>query len=60
MILALTHGRDLEYQRIIDTIRSLNVPYLHEVGLRDRFVPEGDENASRPRSACGIRRSTAR
>ncbi len=41
MILALTHGHDLEYQRVIDTIRSLNVPYLYEVGLRDRFVPEG-------------------
>jgi len=43
MILALTHGRDLAYQRIIDAIRSFNVPYLHEVGLRDRFVPEGEE-----------------
>lgn len=41
MILAVTHGRDLEYQRIIDSIRSFDVPYLHEVGLRDRFVPEG-------------------
>jgi phenylalanyl-tRNA synthetase beta chain len=39
MILALTHGRDVEYQRIVDTIRSFDVPYLHEVGLRDRFVP---------------------
>jgi len=44
MILALTHGRDLEYQRIIDTIRSFDVPYLHEVGLRDRFVPEGTDD----------------
>ena len=39
MILALTHGRDLEYQRIVDAIRSFDVPYLHEVGLRDRFIP---------------------
>jgi phenylalanyl-tRNA synthetase beta chain len=39
MILALTHGRDLAYQRIVDAIRSFDVPYLHEVGLRDRFVP---------------------
>jgi phenylalanyl-tRNA synthetase beta chain len=39
MILAVTHGRDLEYQRIVDAIRSFDVPYLHEVGLRDRFVP---------------------
>jgi phenylalanyl-tRNA synthetase beta chain len=43
MILALTHGRDLEYQRIIETIRSLKVPFLHEAGLRDRFVPENQE-----------------
>jgi phenylalanyl-tRNA synthetase beta chain len=44
MILALTHGRDLEYQRVIDTIRSFEVPHLHEVGLRDRFVPEGTDD----------------
>jgi phenylalanyl-tRNA synthetase beta chain len=44
MILALTHGRDLEYERIADRIRSFEVPFLHEVGLRDRFVPEGEEN----------------
>jgi phenylalanyl-tRNA synthetase beta chain len=43
MILAMTHGRDLEYQRVIATIRSLKVPYLHDVGLRDRFVPEGQD-----------------
>jgi phenylalanyl-tRNA synthetase beta chain len=40
MILAVTHGRDLDYQRIIDTIQSFAVPHLHEVGLRDRFVPD--------------------
>jgi len=44
MILALTHARDVEYQRIIDTIRSFDVPHLHEVGLRDRFVPEGTDD----------------
>jgi phenylalanyl-tRNA synthetase beta chain len=44
MILALTHGRGLEYQRIIDTIRSFDVQHLHEVGLRDRFVPEGTDD----------------
>src|SRR5438270_3963106 len=44
MILALTHSRDLEYQRIVGTIRSFDVPFLHEVGLRDRFVPtESDD-----------------
>ena len=40
MILAVTHGADLEYQKLIDAIRSFKVPYLHEVGLWDRFVPE--------------------
>ena len=40
MILAVTHGHDLQYQRIIDTIRSFDVPYLHDVGLRDRFAPD--------------------
>ncbi len=44
MILALTHGRDVEYERIAAAIRSLDAPYLHEVGLRDRFVPENDVN----------------
>jgi phenylalanyl-tRNA synthetase beta chain len=43
MILAMTHGRDLEYQRIIDAIRKLDVPFLHEVGLRDRFTPESED-----------------
>jgi phenylalanyl-tRNA synthetase beta chain len=43
MILAVTHAPDVEYQRLIDTIRAFDVPYLHEVGLRDRFVPEGSD-----------------
>jgi len=44
MILAMTHGRDLEYARIVNTISTLNEPLLHEVGLRDHYEPEGDEN----------------
>lgn len=40
MILAFTHGPQLEYQKLIDTIHAFDVPYLHEVGLRDRFTPE--------------------
>jgi phenylalanyl-tRNA synthetase beta chain len=43
MILALTHGRELEYRRIIETIRALDVPHLHEVGLRDRYEPQGED-----------------
>ncbi len=45
MVLGLMHGRDLEYQRVIDAIESLEVQHLHEFGLRDRFVPEGEDNA---------------
>ena len=40
MILAITHEPHLEYQKLIDTIRSFDLPHLHEVGLRDRFKPE--------------------
>jgi phenylalanyl-tRNA synthetase beta chain len=42
MILAVVHPRDLAYQRIVDAIRSFDIPYLREVGLRDRFAAEGD------------------
>ena len=44
MVLGFTHGRGLEYGRIVSTIRSMNVAFLQEVGLRDRFVPEAEEN----------------
>ena len=43
MILAITHAPDLDYQRVVEAIRSFEVPHLHEVGLRDRFVPEGQD-----------------
>ena len=46
MILALTHGPQLEYQKLVETIRSFAVPHLHEVGLRDRFTPE-DSNVTK-------------
>ncbi|HET7704940.1 MAG TPA: phenylalanine--tRNA ligase subunit beta, partial [Thermoanaerobaculia bacterium] len=44
MILAITHAPTLDYRRIVETIQSFEVPYLHEVGLRDRFTPEGEED----------------
>ncbi len=44
MIMAMTHARELEYGTILNTIRRLEIPFLHEVGLRDRFEPEGEEN----------------
>ncbi len=43
MILAFTHARDLEYQKIVSAIRSFELPHLQEVGLRDRFSVEGDD-----------------
>jgi len=43
MVLGVVHGRDLAYERMFDAIRSLDVPFLHEVGVRDRFIPEGSE-----------------
>lgn len=45
MVLGLMHGPDLEYQRLIDTIQSLNVPYLHQLGLRDRFIPDNEDGS---------------
>ena len=44
MILAVTHAPQLEYRQLIDTIRSFKVPHLHEVGLRDRFMPGDQQN----------------
>jgi len=44
MVLGLLHGRDLQYERIVNAIRSLEVPFLHDVGVRDRFVPEGEDD----------------
>jgi phenylalanyl-tRNA synthetase beta chain len=43
MILAVTHAPSLEYQKIIGAIEGFKVPFLHQVGLRDRFAAEGEE-----------------
>ena len=39
MVLQMTHGPDLPYSRIVGAIRSLGLPYLQDVGIRDRYVP---------------------
>lgn len=39
MVLQMTHAPELAYSRIVDAIRSLRLPYLQEVGIRDRYVP---------------------
>ncbi|MCA1732416.1 MAG: hypothetical protein LC732_02295, partial [Acidobacteria bacterium] len=43
MVIAMMHAPDLPFQTIVEKIRSLDVPHLTEVGLWDRFVPEGGE-----------------
>ena len=54
MILALTHGPDLPYQRIIDTIRSFAIPNLHDVGLRDRFAPDDQTMGQTIKTTLGM------
>ena len=44
MVLGLTHARDLAYERMLEAIRSLDVPFLHDVGVRDRFIPEAGDD----------------
>ncbi|MFN2443206.1 MAG: phenylalanine--tRNA ligase subunit beta [Thermoanaerobaculia bacterium] len=43
MVIAMMHAPDLPFQTIVEKIRSLDVPHLAEVGLWDRFVPEGGD-----------------
>jgi phenylalanyl-tRNA synthetase beta chain len=43
MVLGLMHKPSLTYQQVIEKIRSLDVPYLQEVGLRDRYFPPDAE-----------------
>jgi phenylalanyl-tRNA synthetase beta chain len=45
MVLGLLHGRELTYETIAAAVRSLEIPYLQEIGIWDRFVadPSKDE-----------------
>jgi phenylalanyl-tRNA synthetase beta chain len=40
MVIAMMHAPDLDYGTIVETIRSMEIPYLQEIGVWDRFVPE--------------------
>ncbi|HXI13520.1 MAG TPA: phenylalanine--tRNA ligase subunit beta [Thermoanaerobaculia bacterium] len=40
MALGIVHSNTVRYQDLVDAIARLEVPYLHEVGLRDRFIPD--------------------
>jgi len=42
MVLPLLHARELSYQEILDKVSSLDLPYLEDVGIWDRFSgPKG-------------------
>ncbi|HVT45881.1 MAG TPA: phenylalanine--tRNA ligase subunit beta [Thermoanaerobaculia bacterium] len=41
MVLGLLHGRELDYGSLLEVVRSIEVPHLQQVGIRDRYVPEG-------------------
>lgn len=43
MVIAMMHAPDLPFRRIVDAIHEMKVPHLTEVGLWDRFVPEGGD-----------------
>jgi len=44
MVLQMTHAPDLPYSRVVEAVRKLNLPYLQEVGIRDRYVrPDSNE-----------------
>lgn len=40
MVLGVLHAPSLSVQSVLERIRSLDTPYLQEVGVRDRYVPE--------------------
>ena len=43
MVLAMMHAPDLAYGTIVETIRAMEIPYLREIGVWDRFVPEASD-----------------
>jgi len=51
MVLQMTHAPDLPYSRIVDVIRSLRLPHLQDVGIRDRYVPP---DSSEVKTTLGI------
>ena len=40
MVLGVVHAPSLSVQRMLEKIHSLETPFLREVGIRDRYVPE--------------------
>jgi phenylalanyl-tRNA synthetase beta chain len=53
MVIGMFHKRSLSYQTIVDTIRGLQIPHLHEVGLWDRFTPQ-DSSEGEVKTALGL------
>jgi phenylalanyl-tRNA synthetase beta chain len=54
MVVGMWHGRDLSYQKIVETIEGLSVPFLQEIGVWDRFVPEKGEHPGEVKTALGL------
>ena len=50
-VVALLHGPDLTFGKIVSSIRALNVPHLREIGLWDRFAQPG---SSEIKTAIGL------
>lgn len=52
MVLSLSHGRELRYGSLISKIRSMNVPFLEQVGIRDRYL--ADEKSDEVKTTLGM------
>jgi phenylalanyl-tRNA synthetase beta chain len=53
MVIGMFHQRSLSYQQIVETIHGLKIPYLHDVGLWDRFAPQ-DAAEGEVKTALGL------
>lgn len=53
MVLPLLHRRELSYQEILEKVRSLEIPYLDEIGIWDRFAG-GADGGDEIKTALGL------
>lgn len=40
MVLSMVHAPSLSVEQVLEKVRSLEIPFLEEIGVRDRYVPE--------------------
>jgi phenylalanyl-tRNA synthetase beta chain len=52
MVVGLMHGRDLPYARLIAEVERMKLPYVHEVGIRDRYAP--DASSEEVKTTLGV------